>query len=61
MTASAESADPVEGDRAREQVLDLGGAVFYACALNELVEFAEHLVLGELKATKEQMKTEKWG
>jgi hypothetical protein len=25
------------------------------------VEFAEHLVIGELKVPKAQMKTEKWG
>ena len=60
--------DPWTGRRGRinvewlsEQILDIGKTVFYACGPNEMVEFAEHLVLGELKATKEQMKTEKWG
>jgi ferredoxin-NADP reductase len=45
----------------REHVHDLANTVFYACGPNELVENAEKLVLEELKAPKEQMKTEKWG
>ncbi len=45
----------------KEQILDLPNTVFYACGPNELVDFAEHLVLGEMKVPKEQMKTEKWG
>jgi ferredoxin-NADP reductase len=60
--------DPWTGKRGRitaewvkEQILDLPNTVFYACGPNELVEFAEHLVLAEMKVPKEQMKTEKWG
>ncbi len=60
--------DPWTGRRGRvtpewvkEQILDLPNTVFYACGPNELVDFAEHLVLGEMKVPKEQMKTEKWG
>jgi len=45
----------------REQTADLSKTVFYACGPNALVEGAEHLVLHELKAPKEQMKVEKWG
>jgi ferredoxin-NADP reductase len=40
---------------------DPAHTIFYACGPNELVEFAEELVLHELKVPKEQMKTEKWG
>lgn len=45
----------------REHVGDLSNTVFYACGPNELVEFAEHLVIHGLGVGKEQMKTEKWG
>lgn len=44
-----------------EQIHDLPGTVFYACGPNPLVEFAEQLVVHEMKVPKEQMKTEKWG
>jgi ferredoxin-NADP reductase len=44
----------------KSHVTDLANTVFYACGPNALVEFAESLVF-ELGATKEQMKTEKWG
>jgi ferredoxin-NADP reductase len=44
----------------KSHVTDLANTVFYACGPNALVEFAEALVF-ELGATKEQMKTEKWG
>jgi ferredoxin-NADP reductase len=44
----------------KEHVGDLANTVFYACGPNALVEFAEGIVF-ELGATKEQMKTEKWG
>jgi ferredoxin-NADP reductase len=61
-------ADPWTGRRGRitpewvkEQILDLANTVFYACGPNELVEFAEHMVLADLKVPKEQMKVEKWG
>jgi ferredoxin-NADP reductase len=60
--------DPWTGRRGRitaewvkEHVHDLPNTVFYACGPNELVEFAEGLVLHGLGVPKEQMKTEKWG
>jgi ferredoxin-NADP reductase len=51
----------VTADWVREHVHDLANTVFYACGPNPLVEFAEEIVLRELKVPKEQMKTEKWG
>jgi len=45
----------------QEHVHDLANTVFYACGPNELVEFAEDVVLHGLGVPKEQMKTEKWG
>jgi len=45
----------------KQHTPDPAKAVFYACGPNELVEFAENLVLKELGMPKEQMKTEKWG
>jgi len=61
-------ADPWNGRRGRitaawvkEHVLDPAQTIFYACGPNELVEFAEHLVLNDLGVPKTQMKTEKWG
>ncbi len=60
--------DPWTGRRGRinaewvkEHVHDLPNTIFYACGPNELVEFAEELVLNELRVPKEQMKVEKWG
>jgi ferredoxin-NADP reductase len=60
--------DPWRGRRGRitpewvkEHVHDLSNTIFYACGPNELVEFAEHLVLEQMGIPKEQMKTEKWG
>ena len=60
--------DPWRGRRGRitsawvmEHVHDLNDTIFYACGPNELVENAEAIVLTELGAPKEQMKTEKWG
>lgn len=60
--------DPWTGRRGRidanwvkEHVHDLPNTVFYACGPNELVEFAEELVLRGLGVSKDQMKTEKWG
>ena len=60
--------DPWTGRRGRitaewvkEHIHDLAKTVFYACGPNELVGFAEHLVLVDLKVPKEQLKTEKWG
>jgi len=51
----------INADWVRQQIHDLANTVFYACGPNELVEFAEELVLHDLKVPKEQMKTEKWG
>ena len=51
----------ITADWVREQVHDPAKTVFYACGPNPLVEFAEQLVLHELKVPKVQMKTEKWG
>ena len=45
----------------KEHIHDLPNTVFYACGPNELVEFAEELVLHGLAVPKTQMKTEKWG
>jgi len=45
----------------KEHIHDLPNTVFYACGPNELVEFAEELVLRGLGVPKAQMKTEKWG
>jgi Na+-transporting NADH:ubiquinone oxidoreductase subunit F len=45
----------------KEHVADLSSTVFYACGPNALVDFAENLVVHEMKVPKEQMKTEKWG
>jgi ferredoxin-NADP reductase len=60
--------DPWSGRRGRispewvkENVTDLAKTYFYACGPNELVEFAEEVVLHGLGVPKEQMKTEKWG
>jgi len=44
-----------------DHVHDLKNTVFYACGPNELVEFAEEIVLRGLGLPKEQMRTEKWG
>jgi len=60
--------DPWTGRRGRinaewvkERIHDLPNTVFYACGPNELVEFAEALVLRDLGVPKTQMKVEKWG
>ena len=60
--------DPWSGRRGRitaewvkELVHRLDDTVFYACGPNELVEFAENVVLRDLNVPKVQMKTEKWG
>ena len=45
----------------KEHIHDLPNTVFYACGPNELVEFAEELVMHELGVPKEQVKVEKWG
>jgi len=45
----------------KNHIHDLPNTVFYACGPNELVEFAEELVLRELQVPKELLKTEKWG
>ena len=51
----------ITADWVKDHIHDLPNTVFYACGPNELVEFAEHLVLADLKVPKEQLKTEKWG
>ncbi len=51
----------ITADWIKEYIGDLANTVFYACGPNELVEFAEHMVLTDLKVPKEQMKVEKWG
>ena len=60
--------DPWTGRRGRinaewvkERIHDLPNTVFYACGPNELVEFAQTLVLRDLGVPKAQMKIEKWG
>jgi ferredoxin-NADP reductase len=60
--------DPWTGRRGRidpawvkEHLGELANTVFYACGPNELVAFAEKLVLTEMGVPKAQMKTEKWG
>ncbi len=51
----------ITADWVKEQIHDLPNTIFYACGPNPLVEFAEHMVIGELGVPKEQMKVEKWG
>jgi ferredoxin-NADP reductase len=51
----------ITADWVKEIIHDLAKTVFYACGPNELVEFAETVVLRDLKVPREQMKTEKWG
>jgi ferredoxin-NADP reductase len=51
----------ITADWVKQQMHEPAHTVFYACGPNELVEFAEELVLNELKVPKEHMKTEKWG
>jgi ferredoxin-NADP reductase len=51
----------ITADWVKVHIHDLPNTVFYACGPNELVEFAEELVLHGLGVPKEQMKTEKWG
>ena len=41
--------------------MDLPNTTFYACGPNELVDFAEHLVLKDVGVSKQQLRTEKWG
>jgi ferredoxin-NADP reductase len=60
--------DPWTGHRGRispewvkEQVTNLANTVFYACGPNELVTFAEDLVINKLSVPKDQMRVEKWG
>jgi len=63
-----EPSDPWPGRRGRidaawikEHVVDLTKTVFYACGPTTFVETVEKMVVMELGATKEQVKTEKWG
>jgi glycine betaine catabolism B len=51
----------IDAEWVKKHIHDLPNTCFYACGPNELVEFAETLVLDELGVPKEQMRTEKWG
>jgi ferredoxin-NADP reductase len=51
----------IEAAWVREQIGEAANTVFYACGPNALVDATEHLVTGEMKFPKEQMKLEKWG
>ena len=51
----------INAEWVKRHIHDLPNTIFYACGANELVEFAEELVLHELAVPKEQMKVEKWG
>jgi glycine betaine catabolism B len=51
----------INAECVKEHVCDLPNTIFYACGPNAFVEAAEKLVLCEIGASKEQMKTEKWG
>ena len=51
----------INADWVKERIHDLPNTVFYACGPNELVEFAEAVVLRDLGVPKAQMKIEKWG
>jgi len=51
----------ITADWVKECTRDSNRTVFYACGPNELVEFAENVVLHDLGVPKAQMKTEKWG
>jgi len=48
-------------DWVKSHALDLPNTVFYACGPHALVDFAEQIVLKDLKVPKAQMVTEKWG
>ncbi|MFN3408974.1 MAG: ferredoxin--NADP reductase [Limisphaerales bacterium] len=61
-------ADPWPGRRGRidaawiqSHVADLKSTVFYACGPTAFVETVEQMVVHDLGASKNQMKTEKWG
>lgn len=45
----------------REHLGDPAKTMFYACGPNALVEFAERLVLEDLRIPKDQLRVEKWG
>jgi ferredoxin-NADP reductase len=51
----------IEAAWVREHIGDLPNTVFYASGPNALVDATEHLVTGDLKVPKDQMKVEKWG
>ena len=51
----------ISAEWVRQHIHDLPNTVFYACGPNQLVENTETLVLEDLKVSKEQIKTEKWG
>jgi len=51
----------ITGHWVRQHLTDPCKTVFYACGPNALVEFAEHLVIEDLRIPKEQLRAEKWG
>ena len=51
----------IDAEWVRAQITGLPNTVFYACGPNALVDATEHLVVEEMKVSKEQMKLEKWG
>lgn len=60
--------DPWTGRRGRidaawvkEHIFDVSQTMLYACGPNELVEVIENLVLKDIGAPREQIRTEKWG
>ena len=60
--------EPWTGQRGRistawigQHVQDLSRTTFYLCGSNAFVETVERLVLDELKAAPQQVRTEKWG
>jgi ferredoxin-NADP reductase len=60
--------DPWPGRRGRidpawiqQHVVDFPNTVFYACGPTVMVETVERMILTELGASKDQVKTEKWG
>jgi ferredoxin-NADP reductase len=44
-----------------QHLTDPAKTVFYACGPNALVEFAERLVVEDLKVPRQQLRLEKWG
>lgn len=51
----------LDPDWVKEHISDLPNTVFYACGPTAMVEGVEKLLLSDVGAAKEQVKTEKWG